>query len=136
MGNDIEYILDACTIVHFLRGKPPVVEKIMNIDRNKTYITPITIAEAYFGMINVPKSGYEDMRKMIDEFGVIPINSIVAMKHAELKCAAKITGCEYDMDLWMVAFCEITGAKLLTTDAKLRNRLKHVANNIEVIEIK
>lgn len=135
MLNDIEYILDASILLNFLANKPKVVSKMISIDKDRTYLTPITIAEIYYAMLEARPQLSTELSILLKEYGVVPLNSDVAIQFAEMKHSAKIAGRNMDRDIWMVAFCKHVGATLLTTDKRLKHRLRHVSPPIEVIDI-
>jgi predicted nucleic acid-binding protein len=132
---EIEYVLDTCLLLNFLASKQHVIEKLLSIDKAKTFVTPITIAEAYYGMMLRKIGNPSGMQKLLGDFGVIPLNNDVAMRYAQIKYKTHLSGCKYDKDLWMVAFCDLVGATLLTTDAELQHRLRDADPPIEVIPI-
>jgi predicted nucleic acid-binding protein len=132
-----KYILDTCTLSHLLEGRAAVVERITQLPRSETFITPITIVEAYFGIMTAPdlkKREVEEMKMAMHSFETVEIDATVAYIHAELKSKANLSGCKKDNDLWMVAFCEYTGAILITTDARLEH-LQKFTGRIEIIHI-
>lgn len=135
MSNDIKYVLDVSVLLNFLANEPLVVEKMLSLEEKSTYLTPIAIAEAYYGLMIKKIDKSDALSILLKQFGVIPINSDVAIQFACLKKDACITGRNMDRDLWMVAFCKHVGATLLTTDATLRHRLRHIDPPIEVIAI-
>ncbi len=132
-----KFILDTCTVSHFLEGINPVVERIISLPRARTYITAITISEAYYGILAAPKikqEEAEDLKTAINAFQALSISPTVAYRHADLKAKIGATGCKQNNDLWMLAFCEEEGATLITTDAKLEH-LKKFTCSLEIINI-
>ena len=135
MAKDIQHILDASTLINFLANEPKVVDKMLSLDDSKTYLTPIAIAECYYGIFVKKLKLATDLSVLLNRYGVIPINSDCAIQWARIKQEAKITSRNMDRDIWMVAFCQHIGATLLTTDKEMLHRLRDVNPPIELIEI-
>lgn len=135
MSREVEWILDTSVLLNFLANEKHVIDRLLSLNKRRIFLTPITIAEAYYGLM-VRRIGDPDgLSKLLGDFGVIPLNTSVALQFAQRKHDAGIRGCQYDRDLWMVAFCDVVGATLLTTDTKLKHRLRHLDPPIEVIPL-
>ncbi|MDB4978567.1 MAG: hypothetical protein JWM56_753 [Candidatus Peribacteria bacterium] len=133
----IKYIIDTCTISHLLEGRETVVRRINELPRSQTYITPITISEAYYGILTIPKiksNEVDEIMLAIHSFPVLPITETVAFRHAKLKAASKETGCKKDNDMWIIAFCDDEEATLITTDSRM-GHLSKFTNCLEIIQI-
>lgn len=132
-----KYILDTCTVSHLLEGRESVIRRLNELPRSQTYITAITVAEAYFGIFSASKAKQEELEEMriaVNSFPTLPITATVAMRHAQIKADSNSSGCKKDNDLWMVAFCEDEGATLITTDARLEH-LQPFTGCLEIISI-
>jgi tRNA(fMet)-specific endonuclease VapC len=134
----IEYILDTCTVSHFLRGKSNVIERLIGLPKDKTAITSITIAEVYYGLLSekgkLREDFAEEVRMAIHSFRSLSIDPSTAYRFASLKAKFNATGCKKDNDLWIVAFCEEHDIILITTDKKISHLINH-SSKIEIIDI-
>ena len=85
----IEYILDTCTVSHFIEGRPQVVERLIALPKHKTAITTITIAEAYYGLLTAGKKLHteekEEIRMAIHSFQQLSIDPQTAYRFAKIK---------------------------------------------------
>ena len=98
-----KYLLDTCTCIALIKGKPNVVEHIRQAGIDECKISDITLAELYFGAFKSGhKEHFEDVTVIMNLFDQYPINSL--RKYGEIRWLLENKGMKIgDMDMFIAA---------------------------------
>ena len=98
-----KYLLDTCTCIALIKGKPSVVEHIRQAGVEECKISDITLAELYFGAYKSEhKEHIEDVTVIMNLFDQYPINSL--KKYGEIRWLLERKGMKIgDMDTFIAA---------------------------------
>lgn len=89
----MQYLLDTCICVFFLRGKLNLDQIIREKGVNNCFISELTVFELRYGAekSNNPQKSHEAVDNFINELQVIPVIG-AAQKYAEVKVALEKQG--------------------------------------------
>lgn len=124
----MNYILDTNICIHIIQRKSPnLLKKISQLRNSEFYISTITEAELWYGVMNSQRRNQneEALRSFLPYFNKLPFDSYEAIKFAEAKYEQKKIGKLIGpYDLLIAAQTLEMGATLVTANEKEFKQIK------------
>ena len=121
------YALDTNTIIHYLKGKGNVSEKLLATPKSKIALPSIVAFELYYGALRSinPQKRQEQLHTLLNNIKILSFNERSAIEAAKIRYGLEKQGETIGpMDVLIAATALINNATLVTHNVKEFARVK------------
>lgn len=123
-----KYLLDTDVFSHMVEGQDEATTaRMQTLTKGEAVLSVITTGEFFYGITHAPVSALREKRaqRLIDFFGVLPLDADVAVTYGEVRADLRAKGTPIGPnDLWLAAQAKAHGLIMVTRNTREFKRVK------------
>ncbi len=123
------YVLDTNTVIHYLKNKGHVAEKLLATPKSKIALPSIVVFELHYGTLRSasPQKRQKQLHALLNGIRILPLNELSAAKAARIRYDLEKQGQTIGpMDVLIAATALANNATLVTHNIKEFARVKRL----------